>query len=175
MCRHCGGRFGPKWVRHASCWKCRFELKAAGKCPIGYENGRHCVVCPHKAQCLHCERGAGASCSACRLLFAPDLEDGVAGLVEELRPDLLFVDWDRTLCETKSGCAPVLGKHGPRHAASVPGPRRVCPAAAAARARTSVLRPECSRVGRRAEPAGRRSARDVSQQRAGPPPPPPAA
>ena len=49
------------------------------------------------------------SCTRCRLHHLDGI--GVAALVRELRPTHLFLDFDQTLCNSKSGYAPLVGKH----------------------------------------------------------------
>jgi hypothetical protein len=108
-CRHCEGKFGPKWIQSNTCWLCRHKLRAESRCP--YENSAACVVCPHRQRCLRCER---VSCSQCRLFLSPDIDkdEGIVAFVRDKAPRLLIFDFDQTLCETKSGCVPDARKHG---------------------------------------------------------------
>jgi len=98
ICNHCQKPFGPKWIRLGSCWRCRSALRQAGKCP--YENGTACLPCPHSRRCLRCEQ---VSCSLCRVWRSTDFEEGIVSFVQKEMPDLIFVDFDQTLCETKNG------------------------------------------------------------------------
>jgi hypothetical protein len=49
------------------------------------------------------------ACEQCRLVHG-DGED-VAALVHTLQPHAIFLDWDRTLCTTRTGGSPLVGKH----------------------------------------------------------------
>jgi hypothetical protein len=62
--------------------------------------------CQHQRKCVKCEE---VSCMECRVHHLDGL--GVAGLVKSLHPTHLFLDFDQTLCNSKSGYAPVIGKH----------------------------------------------------------------
>ena len=62
--------------------------------------------CPHSRRCVACERW---SCVECGVLCG-DGED-VAALVERIDPHVVFIDFDRTLCTTKSGASPARGSH----------------------------------------------------------------
>jgi hypothetical protein len=62
--------------------------------------------CLHHRKCVRCEE---VSCMQCRVHHLDGL--GVAGLVTALHPTHLFLDFDQTLCNSKSGYAPVIGKH----------------------------------------------------------------
>lgn len=68
-------------------------------CRLRYE-----AYCPHRHLCFVCD--APHDCERlCRLARG----DGEAALaaVETLRPGLLLIDFDRTLCSTKSGASPL--------------------------------------------------------------------
>jgi hypothetical protein len=106
-CRHCQGRFGPKWIRNGACWLCGHKLRENGLC--SNENSAACVMCPHHRRCLRCDR---LSCSLCRLYLSAHLDEGVMSFIQDKAPHLLIFDFDQTLCETKSGCVPDKLKHG---------------------------------------------------------------
>ena len=57
-------------------------------------------------QCLLCDN---VSCIEC-MLWRADGEETVR-LVDQLEPHRIFLDWDRTLCSTKSGRSPLNGSH----------------------------------------------------------------
>lgn len=115
-CRRCGGSFSNLWVSNGACFRCEEELRAAGICPFrgggdepGAEKGGRCppgAFCPHHRRCVACERW---SCDACGVRCG-DGED-VAALVESEQPRAVFLDFDRTLCTTKSGANPTRGRH----------------------------------------------------------------
>eukprot|EP00960_Hanusia_phi_P078179 768790-Hanusia_phi.AAC.13 len=105
-CKLCGKGFGRKWIRRNICWKCENDCRDQGRCP--YEDGKFCFVCPHLRACLMCERHP---CMLCRIAHSEELTEDVSTWVQELDPDVLFVDFDQTLCNTKSGCAPDVRKH----------------------------------------------------------------
>ena len=108
FCRHCRGRFGKKWIQSSVCWLCRHKLRVAGRC--SYADSPSCLVCPHQQRCLQCER---VSCAECGLVRATELEqdEGLMVFVQDQNPALIVMDFDQTLCETKSGCVPIPGKH----------------------------------------------------------------
>ena len=117
-CRRCGGSFSNLWVSNGACFRCEEELRAAGTCPFrgggggdgpGAGKGGRCppgAFCPHHRRCVACERW---SCDACGVRCG-DGED-VAALVESEQPRAVFLDFDRTLCTTKSGANPMRGRH----------------------------------------------------------------
>ena len=106
QCRVCKKGFGRKWIKRSICWKCENDSRDQGRCP--YEDGNLCYVCPHLRACLLCER---LPCMHCRMVHSEDMAEDVSSFVQELNPDVLIVDFDQTLCETRSGCAPVVDKH----------------------------------------------------------------
>ena len=62
----------------------------------------------HHRRCCACEQW---SCDECGLHRADG--DGVVALVQRLGASCFAIvfDWDQTLCSTKSGAAPVVGRH----------------------------------------------------------------
>ena len=125
-CWKCERSFSKQWAYRGVCWECEGALRAAGVCPLDQEAGRapragaraavH-AFCPHLQQCAVCD-GGFASCRQCRL--AQGDGEAVAALCAELQEELwpqggarptLFLDFDRTLCTTKSGGSPLRGRH----------------------------------------------------------------
>lgn len=105
QCRVCTRQFSKAFVRCEVCWLCEDSFRSEQKCP--FEKGHPVSVCPHSRRCFSCE---GASCEECKLVQG----DGgsVPRMIEALQPQIIFIDFDRTLCSTRSGCQPVIGKHG---------------------------------------------------------------
>lgn len=104
-CRHCTGQFSNLWVLRGACFHCDAKIRQEGRCP----QGKRCppaAFCPHHQRCIACE---GWSCNMCGIVCG----DGeyVAGLVDSIQPDAVFMDFDRTLCTTKSGSSPLHGRH----------------------------------------------------------------
>ena len=124
-CWKCARLFSKQWAYRGVCWECEGALRAAGACPFDQAEGRaraggraaaH-AFCRHQQRCAVCD-GGFTPCRECRLAQG----DGeavatlCAELQEELRPQggvrpTLFVDFDRTLCTTKSGGSPLQGRH----------------------------------------------------------------
>lgn len=104
-CRVCKQEFAKVWVHSYVCWKCDDDIRCAGKCPYERDNPPH--ICPHTRKCFSCQM---ISCHECGLVRG----DGpmVLNVVRELKPDFVFLDFDQTLCSTKSGLQPIPGKHG---------------------------------------------------------------
>lgn len=105
-CRKCNQQFASAlWVQRYVCSICEERLRDEGRCPFG----KVCLpswFCKHHRRCFACD---GHSCTECRILRG----DGevVRELVDRLRPVRIAIDFDRTLCNTKSGNAPIIGKH----------------------------------------------------------------
>ena len=66
---------------------------SAGRLPT------HHAFCPHQQKCAVCDGAAFAPCMECRL--AQGDGDMVGGLVAAFEPEVLFLDFDRTLASTK--------------------------------------------------------------------------
>ena len=83
--------------------------RAAGRCPFddGSPGELH-AFCAHQRRCAVCDGGAFALCEPCNLARGDG--EAVASLVEERQVDVLFCDFDRTLCTTKSGASPLQSK-----------------------------------------------------------------
>ena len=79
-----------------SCWQ--------GHCPFSACDSMW--FCGHERRCMICENW---SCSECR--FTQGDGTDVLGIVQEINPDIIFFDFDRTLCSTKSGNSPLVGNH----------------------------------------------------------------
>jgi hypothetical protein len=109
-CRECNGEFGSKWLRSGCCWRCRKALRDSGRCFSS--NSPLCIVCPHLRACFACD---GISCSVCGVVrsVAVESDGSLSDWLLELdpQPQTLYLDFDATLCDTASGCAPQIGKH----------------------------------------------------------------
>lgn len=109
-CRECKGEFGSKWLRSSCCWRCRRALRDSGRCFSS--NSPLCIVCPHLRACFACD---GISCSICGVVrsVAVESDGSLSDWLLELdpQPQTLYLDFDATLCDTASGCAPQIGKH----------------------------------------------------------------
>ena len=104
-CRVCARGFSSLWVHRFICVACeineRFEL---GRCP--YRESCASPFCPHANRCFVCDSW---SCGECRLIRG-DGEECLA-LAQQIEPDLTYLDWDRTVCTTRSGASPLKGTH----------------------------------------------------------------
>ena len=104
-CRVCARGFSSLWVHRFICVACelneRFEL---GRCP--YRESCASPFCPHANRCFVCDSW---SCAECRLIRG-DGEECLA-LAQNIDPDLTYLDWDRTVCTTRSGASPLKGTH----------------------------------------------------------------
>ena len=108
-CKECGGFFGTLWIGAGErCFRCEEGMRARGECPVSARCRASKVrtFCPHAGRCIACERW---SCVECGVVCG-DGED-VAALVEQIDPHVVFIDFDRTLCTTKSGASPARGSH----------------------------------------------------------------
>ena len=134
-CCQCDGSFSRQWVARGVCWRCEARVRATGVCPFdlrqkpasaapiagGKGNSRgsgrpalHYGVtfCPHQDKCVVCDGGGFAPCRQCRLACGDG--ETVASVCAEWRgsePTVLFYDFDRSLCSTKSGGSPLNGSH----------------------------------------------------------------
>jgi len=104
-CKRCDGQHAKLWLHRQLCFTCEETSRQEGRCPYGKNCGTR-TFCPHGRCCVVCE---GWSCEACHLLRG-DSED-VWHLVGQLRPVVIFMDFDRTLATTKSGTSPLQGSH----------------------------------------------------------------
>ena len=119
-CGVCGQAFTALWVHRGVCVECEASLRARGLCPFdvncrggGEETGDASApaqtktpFCRHQGKCVRCEE---VSCAVCRVHRLDG--HGLRLLVDALGPTDLFLDFDQTLCNSKSGYAPVMGKH----------------------------------------------------------------
>ena len=115
-CWKCEGKtFQRAWARDGVCWGCEREERREGRCPRGEKgcpvrrHGRRGAAsgfCAHARRCVGCD---AHSCAQCALLRGDG--DDVARAYRELRgdaaPPCLFLDFDRTLCSTRSGADPM--------------------------------------------------------------------
>jgi len=110
-CVICGGSFGTLWIGAGGCcFRCEENMRARMECPVSARcresKASRRWFCPHSRRCVACERW---SCEECGVVCG-DGED-VAALVEQIDPHVVFIDFDRTLCTTKSGSSPARGSH----------------------------------------------------------------
>lgn len=104
-CNCCKQQYSRLWVHRGVCFLCEDVIRSEGRCPYNVRCGSR-SFCPHSRCCFVCDQ---VSCEECRL-FHGDGED-VWQLVGHLRPDVVFLDFDRTLATTKSGASPLSGNH----------------------------------------------------------------
>ena len=105
-CNECSGYFDSRWTRNGTCSICEYTIreKSPGEkcffvnCKAGTE-----AFCKHHQRCFICD--APHSCGECRMYRGNG--ELSTSLVETLRPHLLLLDFDRTLCSTKSGANPL--------------------------------------------------------------------
>lgn len=110
VCRVCTAQFSPLWVHRGVCSECEAALRADGACPYQPERCTAAWFCVHEQRCFVCDTHG---CAECRL------ERGGAEVVAEVAARLaacshlqrIAVDFDRTLCNTRSGGRPEVGKH----------------------------------------------------------------
>eukprot|EP01062_Namystynia_karyoxenos_P053018 TRINITY_DN42729_c0_g1_i3.p2 TRINITY_DN42729_c0_g1~~TRINITY_DN42729_c0_g1_i3.p2 ORF type:complete len:354 (+),score=124.43 TRINITY_DN42729_c0_g1_i3:935-1996(+) len=104
-CTDCGEGYYALWVNRGVCLQCEAASRAAGQCPF-CTRGAAEGWCPHARRCTVCDQW---SCAECRLHRGDG--DEVAALLATLRPDAVFLDFDRTLATTKTGGSPLRGNH----------------------------------------------------------------
>lgn len=106
QCIECHGYFDSRWIRYGICSICETrtrESRTEGECFFASCKAGADAFCRHYQRCFVCD--APHSCNECRL-YRGDGEV-VMSLVETLQPKLLLLDFDRTLCSTKSGASPL--------------------------------------------------------------------
>ena len=134
-CHRCRMRFSKHWCFRGVCWQCEGVLRASGTCPYesaasrankrGSAASQHCF-CTHQLKCAVCD-GGFAPCPICRLArgdgercveLCAELAagggaaaEGGRGAAEGVQALPVFLDFDRTLCSTKAGRSPLLGRH----------------------------------------------------------------
>jgi hypothetical protein len=119
QCAHCERQFSTLWVHRGCCSECEAEVRASGRCPFNGERCRPAWFCPHDGRCFVCD---AHSCATCRLergdaetvaAVARRLSSETPGCVDGSAARLcrIALDFDRTLCTTRSGGAPIVGKH----------------------------------------------------------------
>eukprot|EP00927_Polykrikos_kofoidii_P059829 TRINITY_DN54952_c0_g1_i1.p1 TRINITY_DN54952_c0_g1~~TRINITY_DN54952_c0_g1_i1.p1 ORF type:complete len:653 (-),score=94.80 TRINITY_DN54952_c0_g1_i1:68-2026(-) len=104
-CSRCGEKYTKLWLHRDLCFTCENALRSEGRCPYRDRCGRR-SFCPHDQRCIVCEQW---SCEQCHLVRG-DGED-VWQIALQLRPALIFLDFDRTLATTKAGASPLVGSH----------------------------------------------------------------
>lgn len=129
-CRRCARGFSKMWTaamdgggargsRSCLCWECEGELRTEGVCPYdvplagsGASAGRaptHHAFCIHQRKCVCCDGASFVPCEPCRM--AQGDGEMVTALAALYSPEAVFLDFDRTLCTTKSGGSPLQGVH----------------------------------------------------------------
>jgi len=105
-CRFCRRMFTVLWVHCGVCCECEDRIRSEEhRCP--YRDAcKPSWFCPHASKCLICD---AHSCDACQL-HRGDAET-VTELARRLRPRRVALDFDRTVSSTRSGTAPVTGRH----------------------------------------------------------------
>ena len=104
-CRLCDQGFSSLWVHRSVCVSCEMEERQE-RCRCPYRTNCASPFCPHARRCFVCDSW---SCGECQLIRG-DGED-VAALAHDLKPDVVFLDFDRTLCTTRGGGSPLVGSH----------------------------------------------------------------
>lgn len=106
MCSECHCYFGSLWMRNNRCTVCDQRIRQrndGNACPFLCKYADKGAYCVHAKRCFTCD--SPHTCNDCRLACG----DGemVADLVKTLQPQLLLLDFDRTLASTKSGASPL--------------------------------------------------------------------
>ena len=115
-------------ARSCVCWECEGALRSAGMCPHdgAYDGAARsgssssikapptgvshaAFFCVHQQKCVVCDGASYATCTECRMGQGDG--DAVAALCMQLEPEVLFLDFDRTLATTRSGGSPLDGVH----------------------------------------------------------------
>eukprot|EP00040_Diaphanoeca_grandis_P029821 m.175417 g.175417 ORF g.175417 m.175417 type:complete len:648 (+) comp31818_c0_seq1:216-2159(+) len=105
-CKMCSQSYSNLWVQRGLCHECEATKRGLGVCPWSAGCAKKRSFCPHDSQCFVCDQW---SCSKCQLLRG-DGED-VAAMVENFRPYVVCLDFDRTVASTKGGANPLQGSH----------------------------------------------------------------
>lgn len=128
-CRDCSTVVAVPWAivcpggrPRLLCWQCEEAARADGRCPLDDDAARAAraslspaqsrsprhAFCTHQQRCVVCD-GSFHACPDCRLASG----DGevVSAICAEARPAAVFLDFDRTLCSTRTGGSPLIGSH----------------------------------------------------------------
>ena len=105
LCSACKRTFSKLWVHRGVCCECEQRRRMQGVCPFNAACAP-AAFCPHARKCFVCDAW---SCATCRLTRG-DSSD-VLTLVEQVRPEHIFLDFDRTLATTRGGGSPLHGAH----------------------------------------------------------------
>ena len=110
VCSSCARQLSALWVHRGVCCECEAAVRDRGICPFG---GPKCDCaqgrrwwCAHDARCIVCDEH---SCASCRLERGG--ADVVVAAAARLAPARVALDFDRTLCNTKSGGRPSFERH----------------------------------------------------------------
>ena len=110
VCRVCERRCPRLWQDRSVCWRCDEGERADGRCPYDVRSAkgraRAHPFCKHQSRCAACD-AAFRSCTLCRLAHGDG--EAVLAACEAWQPTTVFLDFDRTLCTTKSGADPLRG------------------------------------------------------------------
>ncbi len=104
-CSHCQGYFSSIWIRHHLCAICERTIRNESDCKTCLFNCNlhQEAFCRHFKRCFVCD--APHTCEVCQLSCGNG--EVSISMVETLRPTFLLLDFDRTLCSTKSGASPL--------------------------------------------------------------------
>jgi hypothetical protein len=105
-CHVCERTYSCLWVHRSVCCECEDRIRQIEKrCPFRAVC-KPAWFCPHSLRCLICD---AHSCDECRLVRGD--ASTVTAVAGRMAPRRIAFDFDRTLASTKSGAAPVIGKH----------------------------------------------------------------
>lgn len=106
-CADCHGTFDSIWVREGVCAVCikkrRADCSGSARCIFECKLAEQ-AWCPHSTRCFVCD--APHSCEIeCRLGRGDG--ESVCAAVKALQPEVLCLDFDKTLCTTRNGGTPL--------------------------------------------------------------------
>jgi len=109
-CNTCRLHFSHLWLTRGVCLSCQHLARTRLICPFTTKHDAS-AICPHTAMCFICDE---LSCDRCYIwrLNGEATAAMVHAMVEtEQGPTFIAIDFDQTLCDTKYGNAPVVGRH----------------------------------------------------------------
>lgn len=101
------GELTDEALKNGTLLPCTLQLRCV---PKGGSKPMMPTMCPHAHRCFVCDDWTCEMCNAVRLDGS-----GMEALAEELDPDFLLFDFDRTLASTRSGSDPLVVKNGIEH------------------------------------------------------------
>jgi hypothetical protein len=105
-CHVCERTYSCLWVHRGVCCECEDRIRhVENRCPFR-SVCKSDWFCAHSRRCLICD---AHSCSDCRLVRGD--ASTVAAVAGDIKPRRIAFDFDRTIASTKSGAAPIVGKH----------------------------------------------------------------